>query len=42
MQHTGVPVRSVPGPQKDGSPRPVMNLRQLNQFVICEHFNMES
>ena len=29
-------------PKKDGSQRPVINLRQLNQFVIWEHFKMES
>ena len=40
--HTRVPVQSVPGTQKDGSQRPVINLRQLNQFVIWEHFKMEN
>ena len=29
-------------PKKDGSQRPVINLRQLNQFVIWEHFKMEN
>jgi len=29
-------------PKKDGSQRPVINLRQLNYFVIWEHFKMES
>ena len=40
--HTRVPVQSVPGPQKDGSHRPVINVCQLNQFVIWEHFKMEN
>ena len=29
-------------PKKDGSQRSVINLTQLNQFVIWEHFKMES
>ena len=29
-------------PKKDGSQRPVINLRQLNQLVIWEHFKMEN
>jgi len=28
--------------KKDGSQRPVINLYQLNQFVIWEHFKMEN
>ena len=28
-------------PKKDGSQRPVINLRPLNQFVVWEHFKME-
>ena len=29
-------------PKQDGSQRPVINLRQLNQFVVWKHFNMEN
>jgi len=29
-------------PKKDGSQRPVINLRQLNHYVIWENFKMES
>ena len=28
-------------PKKDGSQRPVVNLKQLNQFVVKQHFKME-
>ena len=29
-------------PKKDGSQRPVINLHQLNQLVVWEHFKMEN
>ena len=34
--------QNIPGPKKDGSQRSVIKLRQLNQFVIWEHFKMEN
>ena len=32
----------VPCPKKDGSMRPVFNLKGLNQFIHWEHFKMEN
>ena len=29
-------------PKKDGSYRMILNLQQLNEFVVCQHFKMDN
>lgn len=35
-------LQSVLDPQKDGSQRPILNLKNLNQFATYQHFKIES